>query len=190
MKKLSILVACFAVLLVLSNVSFAQEDVVVATVPCACCTCGAVAPALPFAYPAPKAFGGKLAACPVLAHQAPSYPPQALPLPAAPAQRPFAARRTARLAQPQPFAAPGMFAPPVAPAPVAFAPGFAPAPVAAPAPQYPAAQMGNSNKVLQHVGGAPVINMFSVVRGPRAYDPYTGYYPSYAYPQPAEVPAN
>ena len=189
MKKLSILVACFAVLLVLSNVSFAQEDVVVATVPCACCTCGAVAPALPFAYPAPKAFGGKLAACPVLAHQAPSYPPQALPF-APPAQKPFAARRAARFAQPQPFAVPGMFAPPVAPAPVAFAPGFAPAPVAAPVPQYPAAQMGNSNKVLQHVGGAPVINMFSVVRGPRAYDPYTGYYPSYAYPQPAEVPAN
>ena len=199
MKKLSILVSCFAVLLVLSNVSFAQEEVAVAApCTCTCSACGAAT--LPFAYPsycpAPK-FGSRLSAlvpkCPLASHASPC-PPQALPIPAppasvaqpgAPAVRPFAARRAARLAlQPQlpPLPPPGMLVPPP-PGPAFYPP--------AALPQYPNAQMGDSNKVLQHVGGAPVINFLSVVRAPRPYgpyDPYAGYY--YQYPQPATAPAN
>ena len=195
MKKLSILVSCFVVLLVLSNVSFAQEEVAVAE-PCPC-TCGACSAAmLPFANPpycpAPK-FGGRLSAlvsqCPLALHA----PPQVLPAPAAPvvqpgvpAVRPFVARRAARLAQkPQlpPLPPRGLFVPPPAPGPVG---GFAPASF----PQVPSAQMGDSNKVLQHVGGAPVINFMSVVRAPRPYgpyDPYAGYYQS-GYPLPVTTP--
>jgi len=200
MKKLFVLVSCFAVLLVLSNVSFAQEGVAAEGAPCVCCSCPAVAPALSFAYPpypAQKTFGGRLATltsrC-ALAPKAPVCPQQVLPFPAppqaytgcpygTPALNPRAVRRAVRLApQPYAFLPPGVaVAPPVAP-PV---PILAPAPV----PQFPVAQMGDSNRVFQRVGGAPVINFLSIVRAPR--DPYAGYYyrtPIYGYPQPA-VPA-
>ena len=223
MKKLFVLVSCFAVLLVLSNVSFAQEAAVaVEGAPCACCTCTAVAPA-PFAYPpfpvysayqpAPKVLGAKCAlkSKNTFAPYALPFPPQALPVPQAlpmpapafvgypyaPPVKPFAARRAARLAAqpmpaPMPAPIPGLMpapgfavAPPMAGAP-AGAPGFAPAPN--PFPQQPSNYMGDLNKVNQRVGGAPVINLFSVVRAPRGpFDPnpYTGYYPAYGYPQPA-----
>ena len=190
MKKLFVLVSCFALLLLLSNVSFAQEAVAEDS-HCACCTCGAVAPAFPFAHPqyvAPKAFGSRLAhlpKCP-LASKGAVAPVAAMPLPpayAAPAPdaRLFAARRAARLAQPLP-----PFPPAVAPVPPMYAPPMYAAPGAA--PQFPAAQMGDGNKVLQRAGGAPTISFFSIVRSPRpAYDPYAAYYyqQQYGYPQPA-----
>jgi len=212
MKKLSVFVSCFAVLLVLSNVSFAQEEVVVEDTPCTCCAAHAAAP-LPFAYPpyypAPHAFGGKLAAlksrcalakAPVFPPPA-VFPPQAMPLPAplpqayagypygAPAMGPFAARRAARLAAqsfaPQPFVPqPFVGVPPVAPV---APPAFVPAPDAAGMvgfPQLPVNTMGSGNKVYQRasVGGAPVINFMSVVRAPYPQHPYAGYYQGYPSP--------
>ena len=217
MKKLFVLVSCFAVLLVLSNVSFAQEAVAVEASPCTCCcTCDMVAPA-PFAYPpfpvypAPKPFGCKLANFKrgALAPQALPFPPQAMPFPpqavpfpappevayyhGAPPVRPLAARRAARLAmQPHPQPIPMGFAPPTfaPPAPPAFAPAppaFVPAP--APFQQQSVTSMGDLNRVHQRYGGAPTINLMSIVRGaPRGYDPYAGYYPVYGYPQPEVVP--
>jgi hypothetical protein len=95
-----------------------------------------------------------------------------------PAAQGLKARRAAKKAQPQgvPFqmSVRGLAAvPPVA------------APVVAPAkyPLYPAAQMGDSNKVFQKtsVGGAPVVNFLSIVRAPRSYDAYPsfgGYLPA------------
>ena len=195
MKKLFVLVSCFALLLVMSNVSFAQEVVAGEVTPCTCCYCTAAAQALPAYTPhfaTPKLFGGKLAGlaskCP-LAPATAVVPSAALPLPpeyavAAPHARPFAARRAARLAQ-QPLPP---FPPAVAPAPPVFAP---PVFAAEHVPQFPVAQMGDANRVLQRAGGAPVISFFSIVRSPRpAYDPYAAYYyqQQYGYPQP-ETPA-
>jgi len=208
MKRSFVLVSCAAVLLFLSNVSFAQEVVDAEVAHGACCTCGAAVPALPvYYYPAPKSgFGDRLAAlghkCP-FGHKDPVIPPQvaqfqAVPQPAyaggypgAPSVGPLAARRAARLAPqpllpypPMPMPAPG-----VAPIGAPLAPHvFVAGPGAGAVPQLPATSMGDGNKVYQRasVGGAPVINFLSVVRAPR--DPYAGYYqpayPAYGYPQP------
>ena len=207
MKKLFVLVSCFAVLLVLSNVSFAQEEVAVEVAPC---TCGAAAlsDALPFAYPyypAPRGgLGDRLAAlkgkCP-LAQKNPAFPPvppQAMssPMPpqafagypvGAPDMRPLAARRAARLAQQlqpyPPYQFPVAGTPQGVPfAPPAFVPGQPPVPM------IPATQMGDANKVLQRAGGSPVVNFMSIVRAPQQYPPYGGYYyPNYGYPLPEDA---
>ena len=201
MKKLFVLVSCFAVLLFVSNVSFAQEGVAVEAVPCTCCcTCGVVAPAFAFAYSphAPKIashrLGGLRARCAV----ATPFPAPAVMLPAsphlhpaflhaAPDARPFAVRRAARTAAPQPilqqFASfPVAAAPPAAPA----APVFLPAP----APPVQSPMIGDFNRVHQRVGGAPVINFMSIVRAPRPYvNPYAAHYFQHGYPLPAMVPA-
>ena len=93
MKKLLILVSCFAVILVLSNVSFAQEDAAVGTA-----TAGSHAPdcpqaSLPFGYPpyptvsgnpaygipysyprAPRRLGSRLTPPAIQPHQLPAFP--------------------------------------------------------------------------------------------------------------------
>ena len=193
MKKLMILVSCFSLLFVLSNVSFAQEVEVADFDPVCSCPLSAVAPApLPFVYPpypAPKFFGHRLAAI-VAKRTVPfgtPYPgvpmgPVAAPYPSVPmgpvaAPYPYgvtdlkhrAIRRAARLApRPQPY--------PV-PVPVAVAPPAVPAPEAAVAGTGPVVQTGRRN--LQRYGDAPVINFMSIVRTP----PQPYYYPM---PVPAQ----
>ena len=167
MKKLLLLVSCFAVILILSKVSFAEEAV---AADAATCPCEVSSSALPFAYPPypfHRGFDGRFVARRFAA-------PQALPLPE-PLESPAAAafpypygisdlksravRRAARLTpkpQPYPVAVPVAVAPPVATADSdvgAYAPG-------------PVSQWGKKNYSVQR-SGAPVINFLSVVRGPR-----------------------
>lgn len=177
MKKLLVFVSCVAMLLILSNMSFAQEEAVPA--PCTCCYCSMIGAQTPFAYHAPKrAFGERFSAaasnCPfVQMAKAPGFQPSpqlAYAGSDAPHVRPLAARRAARQAQQAypPYAMP-------VPGAVMPAPGAPPQFVGAPA--IPATQMGDSNRVYQRasVGGAPVINFLSVVRQPQTYPPYAGY---------------
>jgi hypothetical protein len=194
MKKLMILVSCFALIFVLSNVSFAQDaDVAEPAAPCSCsqCQCAAAPSALPFAYPPcpcppyHKAFGTRLATLVARRHALPfaaPYPEVAMGPVTAPVApypygisdlKPRAIRRAARLApRPQPYPVPvpvAVAAPPALPAPDPAVPGYA-----------PIVQTGRRN--LQRNGDAPVINFMSIVRTPR--DPFAGYYPYY--PMPAQ----
>ena len=171
MKKLFVLVPCFAVLLFLGNMSFAQEAAAIdAEVPP--CTCQAGAPALPFVYPGYQpAVSGRIVT--ILGKRSETR-----------ATKERGARRAARLAH-QPL--PG-------PVPTMFPPGFVSAPLTGAAagvvPQLPGNLMGDANKVYQRasVGGAPVINFLSVVRAPRPYyDPAVHSYQTspIGYPAPA-----
>jgi hypothetical protein len=171
MKKYFVLVSCFVALLVLVNVSFAQQ----ATVPC---TCDASAQTLPFLYyTAPKTFADRLAVKRGKVPVTMVFPPQtfvAQPF-AAPPVRPVATRRAARIAQPNPFQFP-----PVAPPSPVFESGQVPLHMG-----LPATQMGDSNRVHQRAGGAPTINFMSIVRAPRTtYDPYAAQYFQRAFPLP------
>jgi len=162
MKKLFVLVSCFAVLLIVSNVSFAQEGVAAEAVPC---TCGIVAPAFTVVHlPAHNRFAGvrtraaapQVALLPASPHVHPAF------LHAAPDARPLAARRAARLSQqPNPF----QFSSATPPPPVVFESGQQFVQVGGLPPTY----MGDSNRVLQRAGGAPTINFLSIVRAPRPY---------------------
>ena len=212
MKKLFVLVPFFAVLLILSNVSFAQEAAAATEVaPCTCCYCTAAAP-MPFAYPVSnvRPFAARLAARPVrvFAFAPPAAtPPVQVENPAvqmgdrnkvfqhssvggAPVINflslvrgvprgydPYAGYYG--YSSPEPSLVPG------APVPTMSIPVGPSAPM-----DIPPTVMGDRNKVYQRasVGGAPVINLLSVVRGvPRGYDPYAGYYGyGYGYPLPAE----
>jgi len=124
MKKLFVLVSCVAVLLVLSNVSFAQEVAAVEATPCTCCcTCDVTAPAFPFHphfYAAPKHFGGRLAGkgCLLRGPQAFPFPAKTMPFP--PQAMPFPPQPMPFPPQVMPFPAPpeiaGYYgAPPVRP---------------------------------------------------------------------------
>ena len=196
MKKLFLLISCFAVVLVLSNVSFAAEEAAACpAAPCVCSNCDCAA--FPFDYPPQRFFGGKFAAfagkCP-LGHRAPQALPcfePCAPEACAPAPYPYpysnaylrAVRRVARLApppvMPYPVPAPRAMAVPrprmMAPPPVAAA-------AAPPAMPTFAANVGQTGKInyMSQKASAPVINFLSVVRGgPRSpYDPYAGYYPA------------
>ena len=190
MKKLLLLVSCCAVVLILSQVSFAQEAAVETATPCPCVGCGAVTPfATPFAYPPQRQFGGRLAgligkrsfAPQMLSAPASTEGPVALPYPYGISDlRPRAVRRVARLTpQPQPYPVPYPVAvvPPAASAqptatdtatgsgaPSTFAPG-------------PIVQTGALKNISVQRSGytAPVINFLSVVRG----GAHPAYYPHY-----------
>jgi len=190
MKKSLILVSCFVVTLILSPVSFAQEE---AAAP--------FAPTLPYTYmaPAPKLFGGKFAALAGKRLRAPLVLPVAAADPAcaadasvAPVALPYpygisdvkrsAVRRVARLTQPKyvPYPVPVPYAvtPPVAGEPVeGVAAGAGPGSSSIFAPG-PIAQTGRVNYSSQRSGG-PVINLMSIVRQPR-----TPFDPPYGYPLP------
>jgi len=151
MKKYFVLVSCFVALLVLINVSFAQQATVAATVPCTCDA--AVAPAFPFFYhPAPRTFADRLAVRRGQVPVAVAFPPQAFVGQPIPTRR---AARTVRIAQPSP---------------VPFSP------VVAEADQVPAQiglPMGSSNRVLQrNHNGARTLNFMSFV-----ITPQSGFYP-------------
>lgn len=188
MKKFLILVSCFAVVLILSKVSFAQEEVVAEpAAPCACCYC--TTSALPFAYPpypAQRGFGNKFAARRSLPPQVlPQVEPVAFPYPYGVSDlKPLAVRRAARLApqpQPYPVAVPVPAALPGPPAPVAPL-AYAPAPSSMNT-HGPVGQTGQKNALFQRSGAPMSINFLSLVRAPR--DPYAGYsfYPAPVQPQ-------
>jgi len=201
MKKLLLLASCFAVTLILSQVSFSQEALsplpppTEATdefaTPCPCAQCTGNPSMVPFGYPpypAPKVFGSRLAAfgerramrSMPLAAPALAADPVALPYPFSVSDlKPRAIRRAARLApQPQPYPVP-VAAPIPHPVPHAVVPAGMPV-----YPQGPAAQVGQKNTLLQRTGtSGPVINFLSIVRAPR--DPYAGYYP---YPMVPPMP--
>jgi len=189
MKKLMILVSCFALILILSKMSFAQDvDVVVEPVPpCSCSHCAATPPVLPFAAPYPipypypyKPYPHRIGGLPYPPAVGPAVAPY--PYEVASLKTRIAARRAARLAAKSLLApAPVAVAPP---APVAVAPPDLPAPDAAAIPgNGQVVQTGKWNSLRQRTGDAPVINFMSIVRAPR--EPYAGYYP---YPMPAPYP--
>ena len=182
MKKLLLLVSFCAMVLVLSNVSFAQDAAVDPAAPCPCANCEAATPfAAPFAYP-PQKLGSRLSTA-LMARRAvaPQMLPPVAPVADCPAAgpipypygvsdlRPRAVRRVARLTpQPQPFPAPYPVAvmPPAAP-PAEVTPGaFAPGAVA---------QTGLRNANIQRSGSiVPVVNFLSIIRTPYQHG---GYYP-------------
>jgi len=148
MKKFFVLVSCFVALLVLVNVSFAQQATVAVTVPCACDA--TVAPAFPFFYhPVPRTFADRHAVRRGLTPVAVAFPPQTF------VGQPVPTRRAVRLAQTSP---------------VPFSP------VVAEADQVPAQiglPMGSSNRVFQRShNGSRTINFMSFVVAPQS-----GFYP-------------
>jgi hypothetical protein len=194
MKKLLLFASCFAVTLILSQVSFSQaltplphptEVADVTAAPCPCAQCTGAQSMVPYGCPpapAPRIFGGKLAAfgerramrSMPLAAPAFAADPVAMPYQFSVSDlKPRAIRRAARLVpQPQPYPVPAAIPHPVAvPAPHAVVPAGMPM-----YPPGPAGQVGQKNTLLQRTGtSGPVINFLSIVRTPR--DPYAGYYP-------------
>jgi len=178
MKKLFLLLAFFATILILSKVSFAAEEVAVdSTVPCACPHCGC-SEALPFAnppYPQPRIFGNRLAAFAnrnPIAHRTPQVWLGAEPSEVSEADvtypyphANFRARRAARLASP-PFQVPGAGAAQPVVIDASDMPGVATS----------FGRAGRMSNAHPHVPG-PVINFLSAVRTPHPYDPYAGAYP-------------
>lgn len=184
MKKLLVLVSCFAAVLVLGKVSFAQlvadaqpELTVEAIAADAPCPHSAVPQVLPFGYP-PYATVG-------------AYPAYGVPY-----SYPRAARRAARMNplpqfQPYPLPAPGA----VPAAPFAYAPPMVAPPMtmgqvpqlqetlgACPAPACPPMQP----QVFYRP--TPIRNFVTMLSAPRpyiGYDPYVGYppFPGYIPPQ-------
>ena len=198
-----ILVSCFALLLVLSKASFAQDfdDVDDPAPACSCCYCmamGAPAP-MPFAYPpcpaAPRHFGSRLAAL-VGRHTLPFGTPYP-GMPMSPALAPYPAypaTPVGPVAAPYPYGVTDLkyravrraarLAPPPQPYPVPVPMAVAPPQVLpAPAPEgyapgaAPVVQTGRRN--LQRYGDAPVINFMSIVRTQQPY-------PYYPYPMPVQ----
>ena len=205
MKKLLLFASCFAVMLILSQVSFSQalaplppptEATDELAAPCACAQCSGTPSVVPFGYPpypyvAPKAFGGRLAerrAMRAMPIAAPAFAadPVAAPYPFTVADlKPRAVRRAARLA-PQPPACPYPAPVTTAVPPVAVAAPHAAVPAGMamyPQGPGPAGQIGQKNTLFQRTGtSGPVINFLSIVRTPR--DPYAGYYPYPMMPMP------
>jgi hypothetical protein len=184
MKKMLLLVSCVAVLLIFSNVSFAQEAAVVGS---DAYPCVAEPAAFPFAFPPHRPFGSRLAA---LADRRVARAQVMMPYPGDPTVMPVAypygladlkprsVRRVAKLtAPPKPPRAVFRPYPMVIPAAAAGASEaggagltYAPGPVG---------QTGFRNVLNQKSNSSShVINFLSVVRAPRDY------YPLPAQPQP------
>jgi hypothetical protein len=176
MKKLLVLASCFAVILILSNVSFAQETEAASVDAATPCPCTERTPsAFPFTPPPHNSSGSHFA----------GQAPQASPFDPSVRVRTHyrvtytygqdrAARRAARFAPPPflPYATGGTAASD-SDAGLTFAPGAV-------------AQTGHKNALIQRSNSSsPVINFLSVVRGtPRYFD--AAAYPSQVYP-PAQV---
>jgi len=198
MKKLSVFAACFAVMLFLSTVSFAQPGVILDvnspptvvpeltveaivtdapspiqhTAACPCQQHTTAGQVLPFGYPPYPTAGG--------------YPAYGIPY-----SYPRAARRAARLAQPpvQPYPLPAPGSVPAAP--FAYAPAH---PIQTPLqgtigigdfPPVPACPPGQPTVFYRPT---PIKNFLAMLTAPRpyiGYDPYAGYppYPGYIPPQ-------
>lgn len=190
MKKLFLLIPCFAAMLIFCKVSvIAEEAAATAANACACVNCACVncacAEGCSFVYPpcpVQRIFGGRLAAlasrCPLTqcSPVCPQVLPDAAPCEASeadvacPCSYPYqnlnfrAARRAVRFA-PQPFQPCPMPVHGVTAAPLEM-PGFATS----------VGYIGRVNCMPQRVPG-PVINFLSTVRS-CPYDPYAGYYPA------------
>lgn len=191
MKKLSSLVSCFAAVLILNTVSFAQPDVnappqsvpeltvesIIADAPCphqhaATCPCcqSTASQVLPFGCPPYPSIGG--------------YPAYGVPY-----SYPRAARRAARLAPPQfqpyPLPAPGS----VPAAPFAYAPHTTHVPIQGTIGlgDVPAVPVCPPQPTVFY-RPTPIKNFIAMLTAPRpyiGYDPYAGYppYPGYIPPQ-------
>jgi len=193
MKKLLVLVSCFAVLLFLGTTSFvAEADEVETSAP-------VLAPAVPFVQPAFDVASG---ARPGAVRRATRAAQRSAPAPvyfvAPPSVAPPSAdvpdlhlgdsnkvhQRVAVGTSPTiNFMSVVRLAPRSSVPVVEYADGVDADPTAVSLPQT---RMGDSNRVQQRsrVNTAPTINFMSVVRGPHAYDPYMDQYHKKGYPLP------